>query len=90
MQVTLDDNIKKLCKKVAMELNIPEIVVTTVYYRYIKTLKSKIEELQLKPPFEELSEEEFLKLNTSFNIRFIGKIYTNYKMYKGKRYGNKH
>ena len=35
-------------------------------------------------------QEEFLKLNTSFNIRFIGKIYTNYKMYKGKRYGNKH
>ena len=87
MQVTFDDNIKKLCKKVALELNIPEIVVTTVYYRYIKTLKSKIEGLPLKPPFEEMDEESFNKLIISFNIRFIGKIYTTHKMYKGKRKG---
>lgn len=87
MQVTFDDNIKKLCKKVALELNIPEIVVTTVYYRYIKTLKSKIEELPLKPPFEEMDEESFNKLIVSFNIRFIGKIYTTHTMYKGKRKG---
>ena len=87
MQVTFDDNIKKLCKKVALELNIPEIVVTTVYYRYIKTLKSKIEELPLKPPFEEMDEEDFNKLIVSFNIRFIGKIYTTHKMYKGNRKG---
>ena len=87
MQVTFDDNIKKLCKKVALELNIPEIVVTTVYYRYIKTLKSKIEGLPLKPPFEEMDEESFNKLTVSFNILFIGKIYTTHKMYKGKRKG---
>jgi len=89
MQVTFDDNIKKLCKKVALELNIPEIVVTTVYYRYIKTLKSKIEKLPLKPPFEEMDEESFNKLTVSFNIRFIGKIYTTHTMVKEKD-GNKY
>ena len=42
------DNLKKICKKVAADLNIPEIVIITVYYQYIKTLKQEIEKIPIK------------------------------------------
>ena len=32
-----------------------------------------------------MSEEEFMKYHTSFNIRHLGKIFTNYEIYKTKK-----
>lgn len=85
MSVVIDDNLKKICKKVAADLNIPEIVIITVYYQYIKTLKQEIEKIPIKNTEKIMSEEEFMKYHTSFNIRHLGKIFTNYEIYKTKK-----
>lgn len=92
MPVIIDPNLKQIFKKVAVDFDLPEIVITSIYYNYLKTLKSQIEELPLKVEDDILPEEEFKKLTTSFNLKFLGKIHTNYSIYKTKHliYKNGH
>jgi hypothetical protein len=85
MSTGIDHNIKRICKQVAIEQNLPDVVVMTIYYNYCKTLKTEIEKLELKDPNKSLTEEEFNRLPTSFNIRYLGKIYTEYKTYINKK-----
>ena len=70
---------QNLYKLVAEELNIPVEVVKEVYKSYWRFIKSTIQELPLK---EDLSEEEFLKLKTNFNIVSLGKLSCDYNRYK--------
>ena len=70
---------QNLYKKVAEELNIPVEVVKLAYTSYWKFIKNTIQELPLK---EDLSEEEFNKLRTNFNIVSLGKLSCNYDRYK--------
>lgn len=84
MALVIDPNLKKIIKQVAIKLQLSEVLVTTVYLKYCKILKNEIETLPLKNQEILLTEEEFNKLNTSFNIKNLGKIYTNYNTYKVK------
>lgn len=68
-----------LYKKVSEELNIPVEVVKAAYLSYWRFIKETIQELPLK---EDLSEEEFSKLKTNFNIVSLGKLSCNYDRYK--------
>ena len=70
---------KNLYKKVAKEMNIPVEVVEFAYKSYWKFIKNTIQELPLK---EDLSEEEFAKLKTNFNIVSLGKLSCTYDRYK--------
>lgn len=65
--------------KVSKELNIPEEVVREAYVSYWKYIRQTIQELPLK---EDLTEEEFNKLRTNFNIPSIGKLSCTYDRYK--------
>lgn len=69
---------KNLYKEVAEEMGLPERVVELAYRSYWKFIKKTIEELPLK---EDLSEEEFAKLKTNFNIPSLGKLSCNYDRY---------
>ena len=69
----------KLYKKVAEEMNIPVEVVEFAYKSYWKFIRKTIQELPLK---DDLSEEEFAKLKTNFNIVSLGKLSCTYDRYK--------
>ena len=70
---------KNLYKKVAEEMNIPVEVVELAYKSYWKFIRKTIQELPLK---EDLSEEEFAKLKTNFNIVSLGKLSCTYDRYR--------
>lgn len=65
-------------KEVSEKLNIPEDVVDAAYKSFYEFVKEKITELPLK---DDLSEEEFSKLKTNFNIPSLGKLHCTYERY---------
>lgn len=66
---------REVIKKVAERLSIPEQVIEKVYKAYWLFIRTKITELPLK---ENLTEEDFNKLRTNFNLPSLGKLTCNY------------
>lgn len=64
-------NYPDIIGKVSQEMNIPLEVVDTAYKSYWKFIKQTIQSLLLK---DDISEEEFAKLRTNFNIPSLGKL----------------
>ena len=64
-------NYPDIIGKVSQEMDIPLEVVDTAYKSYWKFIKQTIQSLPLK---DDLSEEEFAKLRTNFNIPSLGKL----------------
>ena len=73
---------KNLYKQLAEEMHIPVEVVEYAYKTYWKFIRKTIQELPLK---EDLSEEEFAKLKTNFNIVSLGKLSCTYDRYLKKK-----
>lgn len=65
---------------VSEELGLPPEVVKAAYESHWKFIRETIQALPLK---EDLSEEEFSRLRTNFNIPSIGKLACTYKRYVG-------
>lgn len=61
----------EIVSTVSRELNIPEEVVILAYKSYWEFIRSTIQNLPLK---DNLTEEDFLKLKTNFNIPSLGKL----------------
>ena len=76
MNKTSEQFYKEITTKVAKDLKLPEIAVLTAYNSFWKFIKDTIEELPLK---EDITEEEFDKLRTNFNVPSLGKLFTTYK-----------
>ena len=74
-------------KEVAVELGMSEDDVHTVYHSFWKTVKLKLGSLQLKG---DMTQEEFDKLKTSFNIPKIGKLFCTYERYRRARTRHKY
>lgn len=75
--------LNSIYERVAQDLKLPIEVVKAAYQAQWHFIRNTIEALPLKG---ELSEEEFSKLQTSFNIPSLGKIYTTHeKIQKAKR-----
>jgi hypothetical protein len=70
-----DKLFQKIIKELAVKHNLPEEVITVAYRSYWEFVKSTIKELELK---EGITEEEFNKLRTNFNIPSIGKLYVTW------------
>lgn len=64
-------NYSDIISKVSQEMNLPTEVVNKAYKSYWKFIKQTIQSLPLK---EDISEEEFIKLRTNFNIPSLGKM----------------
>ena len=64
-------NYPDIIGKVSKELDIPVEVVDTAYKSYWKFIKQTIQSLPLK---DDISEEDFTKLRTNFNIPSLGKL----------------
>lgn len=69
-----------IVRNVALELNLPEDLVSRTYDSYWKYIRENIQQLPLK---EDLSEEEFNVLKTNFNIPSLGKLSCTYPRYVG-------
>lgn len=67
---------------VSIELGLPPEVVKRAYESHWKFIRETIQALPLK---EDLSEEEFSKLRTNFNIPSIGKLTCTYERYTGMK-----
>ena len=64
---------------VANKLELPVEVVKEAYESYWKYIRCTISELPLK---DDLSEEEFNKLRTNFNVPSLGKLAVTWDRYK--------
>ena len=71
---------KDIILSVSKDLGISPDVVEKVYKAYWLYIKTTIEALPLK---KDLTEEEFSKLRTNFNIGSLGKLFVTYKHYVG-------
>lgn len=71
---------QEILKKVSEELNLPLEVVKEAYESYWLFIRQSITDLPLK---EDLSEEDFSKLRSNFNIPSLGKLACTYTRMKG-------
>lgn len=60
--------------QIAKELNISPALSQLIYKSYWKFIRSSISDLEL----DNITEGDFKKLTTNFNIPYIGKLYTSY------------
>lgn len=75
--------LNEIYEQVAKDLGLEPEVVKAAYRSQWQFIRNTIEALPLK---EELSEEEFSQLRTSFNIPSLGKLYTtDEKVRRAKR-----
>ena len=72
---------------VANKLELPREVVKEAYESYWKYRRCTISELPLK---DDLSEEEFNKLRTNFNVPSLGKLAVTWDRYKAIKDRYKH
>lgn len=72
-------NYQDVIDHVANKLELPREVVKEAYESYWKYIRCTISELPLK---DDLSEEEFNKLRTNFNVPSLGKLSCTYPRYK--------
>lgn len=64
-------NYNEAVAQISKELNLPSKVVDRAYRSFWLFIRNTIQELPLK---EDMSEEEFSKLRTNFNIPSLGKL----------------
>lgn len=75
--------LNEIYEQVAKDLGLEPEVVKAAYQSQWQFIRNTIEALPLK---EELSEEEFSQLRTSFNVPSLGKLYTtDEKVRRAKR-----
>lgn len=73
---------QEILKKVSEELNLPLEVVKEAYESYWLFIRQSITDLPLK---EDLSEEDFNKLRSNYNIPSLGKMSVTWERYLGKK-----
>ena len=75
-------NYSDIIDKVSEEMNLPKGVVDKTYKAFWLFINQSIQSLPLK---ENLSEEDFAKLRTNFNIPSLGKLSCTYKRMIGMK-----
>lgn len=71
-----------IISKVAEDNGLSKEFVDKVYKSYWLTIKGMIKELPLK---KDLTEDEFNRLRTNFNVPSLGKLYMTYDSWKGMK-----
>lgn len=70
---------KEKAEEISKKLDLPVEVVQLAYESFWLFIRESIKDLPLK---EDLSEEEFLKLQTNFNVPSLGKLNCTFDRYK--------
>lgn len=71
---------KGTISRLSEELGLSESTITKTYRAYWLFIRKTISDLPLK---EELTEEEFSRLQTNFNIPNLGKLTCTYRRWQG-------
>lgn len=71
---------KEAIEQVSTEIGLPKEVVKFAYESYWRLIRESISKL---PLLDDLTEEQFSKLRTNFNIPSIGKLNCTYNRYAG-------
>lgn len=77
---------KEIIVEISVRLNLPKGLVDKTYRAYWRAVREHIESLPLK---EDLTDEEFLKLQPNVNIPSIGKLYVTLERYKAMKAVNR-
>lgn len=77
---------KEIIADISVKLNLPKGLVDKTYRAYWRAVREHIGSLPLK---EELTDEEFLKLQPNVNIPSIGKLYVTLERYRAMKMFNK-
>lgn len=77
---------KEIIAEISVRLNLPKGLVDKTYRAYWRAVREHIESLPLK---EDLTDEEFLKLQPNVNIPSIGKLYVTLERYKAMKAVNR-
>lgn len=64
-------------KELAKKHDLPESIVKEIYESQFRFMREKVQALDLRNTFEE---EEFDKLKTNFNFKYLGKFYTKWSI----------
>lgn len=80
-------NYNEIITKVSQETNLPGKVVDKVFKAYWLFIRASLQALPLK---DNLSEEDFLKLKTNFNIPSLGKLSCTYEDYLRQKKKHEH
>ena len=80
-------NYNEIVIRVSQETGLPGKVVDKVFKAYWSFIRASIQALPLK---ELLSEEEFSKLKTNFNIPSLGKLTCTYEDYLRQKKRHEH
>lgn len=80
-------NYNEIVIRVSQETGLPGKVVDKIFKAYWFFIRTSIQALPLK---ELLSEEEFSKLKTNFNIPSLGKLTCTYEDYLRQKKRHKH
>lgn len=80
-------NYNEIVIRVSQETGLPSKVVDKVFKAYWSFIRTSIQALPLK---ELLSEEEFSKLKTNFNIPSLGKLTCTYEDYLRQKKRHEH
>lgn len=80
-------NYNEIVVRVSQETGLPGKVVDKVFKAYWSFIRTSIQALPLK---EFLSEEEFSKLKTNFNIPSLGKLSCTYEDYLRQKKRHEH
>ena len=70
---------KEIFEKVSKELGIDELVVKCAYNSYWEFIRKKIADI---PFHDDMTEDEYNKVRTNFNIPSLGKLNCTYERYK--------
>lgn len=73
---------REIVAEIAKRLNLPRELVDKTYRGYWRAIKEHIEALPLK---EDMSEEEFVRMQPNVNIPSLGKLNVTFKRYKTLR-----
>lgn len=73
---------EEIIAQVSRDTGLPQVLVSRTYRSFWRAVREYISALPLK---EDLSDEEFLKLQPNVNIPSIGKLHVTLKRYKGMK-----
>lgn len=73
---------REIVAEIAKRLNLPRELVDKTYRGYWRAIKEHIEALPLK---EDMSEEEFVRMQPNVNIPSLGKLNVTFERYKALR-----
>lgn len=74
-----DDRVKMLIHSIGLKYNLQDEVIRKIIASPYRFARETIKALDIR---DDITEEEYNELKTNFNLPSIGKLYSNYEVFK--------